>query len=76
MEHRIKADVGIRLNREMGNFTIEKRRIEKGRADELEIAQTQTEADEINHRYTGTTHDSREPARASWRASKTRVRSW
>lgn len=51
VERRIKADVGIRLNREMGNFTIEKRRIEKGRADELEIAQTQTEADEINHRY-------------------------
>ena len=51
VERRIKADVGIRLNREMGNFAIEKRRIEKGRADELEIAQTQTEADEINHRY-------------------------
>ena len=51
VERRIKADVGIRLDREMGNFAIEKRRIEKGRADELEIAQTQTEADEINHRY-------------------------
>ena len=51
VERRIKADVGIRLNHEMGNFAIEKRRIEKGRADELEIAQTQTEADEINHRY-------------------------
>ena len=51
VERRIKADVDIRLNREVGNFTIEKNRIEKSRADELELAQTQVEADEVNRRY-------------------------
>lgn len=45
---RIKADVDIRLNREVGNFTIERSRIEKDRANQLDLAQTQEEADEIN----------------------------
>ena len=48
VERRIKADVDIRLNREVGNFTIEKNRIEKDRASQLDRAQTQEEADEIN----------------------------
>ncbi|MBQ5558120.1 MAG: DEAD/DEAH box helicase family protein [Aeriscardovia sp.] len=52
VERRIKTDVDIRLNREVGNFTIEKNRIERDRADQLGQAQTQDEADEINR-----THD-------------------
>lgn len=48
VERRIKADVDIRLHREVGNFTIERNRIEKDRASQLDFAQTQNEADEIN----------------------------
>lgn len=51
VERRIKSDVGIKLNREVGGFTIEKNRIEKDRKAELELAQTQSEADEINRRH-------------------------
>ena len=51
VERRIKADVGIRLNREVGNFTIERNRIEKDRASQLDLAQTQEEADEINRAH-------------------------
>lgn len=54
VERRIKADVDIRLHREVGNFTIERNRIEKERASQLDLAQTQEEADEINR-----THDKR-----------------
>lgn len=61
VERRIKADVDIRLHREVGNFTIEKNRIEKERASQLDLAQTQEEADEINR-----THDKKiENARQS-----------
>lgn len=61
VERRIKADVNIRLNREVGNFTIERNRIEKDRASQLDLAQTQEEADEINR-----THDEKiENARQS-----------
>ena len=48
VERRIKADGDIRLHREVGNFTIERNRIEKERASQLDLAQTQEEADEIN----------------------------
>ena len=48
VERRIKADVDIRLHREVGNFTIERNRIEKERASQLDLAETQEEADEIN----------------------------
>lgn len=48
VERRIKADVDIRLHREVGNFTIERNRIEMERASQLDLAQTQEEADEIN----------------------------
>ncbi len=51
VERRIKADVDIRLNREVGNFTIERNRIEKDRASQLDLAQTQEEADEINRAH-------------------------
>ena len=51
VERRIKADVDIRLNREVGNFTIERNRIERDRASQLDLAQTQDEADEINRAH-------------------------
>lgn len=51
VERRIKADVDIRLHREVGNFTIEKNRIEKERTSQLDLAQTQEEADEINRAH-------------------------
>lgn len=51
VERRIKADVDIRLHREVGNFTIERNRIEKERASQLDLAETQEEADEINHAH-------------------------
>lgn len=51
VERRIKADVDIRLNREVGNFTIERNRIERDRASQLDLAQTQEEADEINRAH-------------------------
>jgi len=51
VERRIKADVDIRLHREVGNFTIEKNRIEKERASQLDLVQTQEEADEINRAH-------------------------
>lgn len=54
VERRIKSDVDIRLNREVGNFNIERNRIENERKQALENARTQTEEDEINR-----THDER-----------------
>ncbi|WP_417085383.1 DEAD/DEAH box helicase family protein [Lancefieldella rimae] len=60
VERRIKADVDIKLNREVGNFTIEKKRIEKARANQLEIAQTQDEADEINRAHDAQLEDARQ----------------
>ena len=59
MERRIKADVDIKLNREVGNFNIARRRIEKERADELESAQTQEQADEINGRHDAALEEAR-----------------
>ena len=51
MERRIKADVDIKLNREVGNFNIAKNRIESDRANELKLAQTQAEEDSINRKH-------------------------
>ena len=59
MERRIKADVDIKLNREIGSFNIARNRIEKDRADELEVAQTQEQADEINRRHDERLEDAR-----------------
>ena len=53
LERRIKADVDNRLKREIGSFAIAKNRIEKERTDELEAAQTQEQADEINRKHDG-----------------------
>lgn len=59
MERRIKADVDIRLNREVGAFNITRNRIEKDRADELDEAQTQEQADAINLAYDEKLEDAR-----------------
>lgn len=59
MERRIKADVDIRLNREVGAFNITRNRIEKDRADELEEAQTQEQADAVNLAYDEKLEDAR-----------------
>ena len=59
MERRIKADVDIRLNREVGAFNIIRNRIEKDRADELDEAQTQEQADAINLAYDEKLEDAR-----------------
>ena len=59
MARRIKADVDIKLNREVGNFNIAKNRIEKDRADELDLAQTQEQAEEINRRHDEKLEDAR-----------------
>ena len=48
---RIKADVDIKVNREVGNFNIAKNRIENDRKNELESAETKEEADEINRKH-------------------------
>lgn len=59
MARRIKENVDIKLNREVGNFNIAKNRIEKDRADELDLAQTQEQADEINRRHDEKLEDAR-----------------
>lgn len=51
VERRIKSDVDIRLNREVGDFKIRRNLIERERARELDGAQTADEADEINRRH-------------------------
>ena len=51
MERRIKADVGIKLNREVSNFKITKRRIEHNRKTELENAGTEEAANRINRNH-------------------------
>lgn len=59
LERHIKADVDLKLNREVGNYKIDKNRIEKERKDELELAQTQDEADEIKRKHDGRLEDAR-----------------
>ena len=70
MERRIKADVDIKLNREVGNFNIAKRRIEKERADELKAAQTQDQADEINGRHDAALEEARNELVGSLKQSR------
>lgn len=70
VERRIKADVDIKLNREVGNFTIEKKRIEKDRANQLELAQTQDEANEINRAHDAQLEDARQSLMESLKDSR------
>ena len=59
VERRIKADVDIKLNREVGNFNIARNRIEREREQELEGAETQEDADRINRRHDERLEDAR-----------------
>lgn len=54
IERKIKSDVNIRLNREYGDYIIEKNLIERDREQALENAATQAEEEHINQ-----THDER-----------------
>ena len=60
VERRIKADVEMRVNREVGNFNIARRRIEKDREAALRAAQTRQEADEVNRRHDERLSEARE----------------
>ena len=51
MERRIKADVSIKLNREVSNFKITKMSIEHNRKTELENAETEEAIDKINRNH-------------------------
>lgn len=59
VERRIKADVDIKLNREVGNFNIARNRIERERERELEVAETQEDADRINRVHDERLEDAR-----------------
>lgn len=60
VERRIQADVDIKLNREFGDYKIQRNIIEKEREKELDLAQTQEEADEINERHNARLEDARD----------------
>lgn len=51
VERKIKADVNNRINREYGDYNIEKNRIERDRAQALENAESQTEEEQINQAH-------------------------
>ena len=48
VERRIKSDVDVRINRELGNFKIQRNTIEQERARDLETVQSEEEAQAIN----------------------------
>lgn len=51
VERKIKADIDIKLNREFGDFKIQRGIIERERAAQLDVAQSAAEEDEINARF-------------------------
>ena len=51
VERKIKADVNNRINREYGDYNIEKNRIERDRAQALENAGSQAEEEQINQAH-------------------------
>ena len=51
VERKIKADVNNRINREYGDYNIEKNRIERDRAQALENAESQAEEEQINQAH-------------------------
>ena len=70
VERRIKADVDIKLNREVGNFNIARNRIEREREQELERAETQGEADRINRAHDERLEDARRDLVTSLREAR------
>lgn len=51
VERKIKADVNNRINREYGDYNIEKNRIERDRTQALENAKSQAEEEQINQAH-------------------------
>ena len=51
VERKIKADVNDRIDREYGDYNIEKNRIERDRAQALENAESQAEEEQINQAH-------------------------
>ena len=51
IERKIKSDVNIRINREYGDYNIEKNRIERDRAQALKNAETSAEEEKINQAH-------------------------
>lgn len=60
IERRIKADVGIAINRELGDFKIQRNLIERDRKAGLDAADTDEEADEVNRACDGRLNQARE----------------
>ena len=51
LERKVQADADIQLNRQVGDYQIQARRIEQERKDELKAAASATERAEINRRH-------------------------
>lgn len=51
IERKVQADADIQLNRQVGDYQIQARRIEQSRKDELKAATSETERAEVNKRH-------------------------
>ena len=51
IERKVQADADIQLNRQVGDYQIQARRIEQSRKDELKAATSETERAEVNQRH-------------------------
>lgn len=51
IERKVQADADIQLNRQVGDYQIQARRIEQSRKDELKAATSESERDEVNLRH-------------------------
>ena len=51
IERKVQADADIQLNRQVGDYRIQARRIEQSRKDELKAATSETERAEVNQRH-------------------------
>ena len=51
IERKVQADADIQLNRQVGDYQIQARRLEQSREDELEAATSAAERTEVNQRY-------------------------
>ena len=60
IKRRIKSDVDIRVNREIGDFKIQRNTIERERARDLETAHTEEEAQVINSWHDGRLSEARD----------------
>lgn len=72
IERKVQADADIQLNRQVGDYQIQARRIEQSRKDELKAATSETERAEVNKRHD---EQKRRRSRRSPRSSRTPARS-